>query len=383
VEFGDLLEAGKEHVLDVLRDHEPVSWVPALGGWLVTGRAPARALLAPRSDVTVESEQNLVRASLGLMMLTTDADDHARLRRPFEGPFKPRAVHDLFAGAIISEADALIDTFESDGQCELGARFASPFAVRMAGHVLGLALGDTTVIDRIYAAFAAAMVYDGDIAGRQRDADRARASLDDLLQAELERCRREPSDSITSRVALQPDGLSDEEIIAQLRVIMFGAVETIQASTMNTLLLLMQHPNQLREVTQDPDLLGGAVAEAIRLIPPVAFVERWTRSPIELSGVRIPADEFVGVSVLAANRDPSVFGSPLTYDIRRHNASQALSFAFGIHTCLGVHLARLETQVAVERLIRRLPRLELAGYEAPSGFAFRRPAVMSLTWTTA
>ncbi|MBI1350247.1 MAG: cytochrome P450 [Actinomycetales bacterium] len=383
VEFDDLLEAGKERVLDELRAREPVSWVPALGGWLVTGRDPARALLAPRADITVESEQNLVRRSLGLMMLTSDADEHRRLRRPFEAPFKPRAVHELFADTVRREAGSLIDTFVAEGRCELGGSFAAPFAVRMAGRMLGLSLGDSASIERIYNAFAEAMVYDGDTEGRQLKAESARATLDTLLHSELARCRRDPSDSITSRVALEHEGLSDEEIVAQLRVIMFGAIETIQASTMNTLLLLLQHPAQFQEVKEDPGLLIGAVAEAIRLIPPVAFVERWTRDEIELSGVRIPAREFVGVSVLAANRDPSTFSSPLSYDVHRPNASQALSFAFGVHTCLGVHLARLETQVAVEELIARLPSLALGDHDLPGGFAFRRPASMTLTWSTA
>ncbi|MBI1350272.1 MAG: cytochrome P450 [Actinomycetales bacterium] len=379
LEFDDLQEAGRESALDQLRAAEPVSWVPALGGWLVTSRAAARTVLSPRTDVTVEVAENLVRASLGRMMLTTDADEHARLRRPFERPFKLSTVRSTFGEVIVEEADSLLAAMTSIGTAELGESFAAPFAVRMAGRMLGLSLGETAEIDRIYAAFAAAMVYDGN-PEPQRDADRARAELDAILHAELDRCRRHPEDSITSQVVADPEGLTDEEIVAQLRVIMFGAVETIQASVMNTLLLLFQHPGQFAEVSSDPSLIGGAADEAIRLVPPVAFVERWTSTPLEVDGVVIPAGEFVGISVLAANRDPATFPDPTSFDMRRSNAARALSFAFGIHACLGVHLAKIETATALERMFMQLPDLRLIDHDPPSGFAFRRPARLTVSW---
>lgn len=381
LEFEDLQDAGREPALDRLRQAEPVSWVPALGGWLVTSRSAARAVLSPRTDVTVEVAENLVRASLGRMMLTTDADEHARLRRPFERPFKLGTVRSTFGDVIVEEADSLLTSMAPTGTAELGATFAAPFAVRMAGRMLGLSLGETAQIDRIYAAFAAAMVYDGN-PEPQRDADRARAELDAILHAELDRCRRHPADTITSQVVADPDGLTDDEIVAQLRVIMFGAVETIQASVMNTLLLLFQHPDQFAEVRSDPSLIGGAVDEAIRLVPPVAFVERWTSTPLEVEGVVIPAGEFVGISVLAANRDPATFPDPTSFDMRRSNAARALSFAFGIHACLGVHLARIETTTALERLLALLPALTLVEHDPPAGFAFRRPGRLTVSWGT-
>ena len=109
VTFADLEEAGHEPVLDRLRSAEPVSWVPALGGWLATGYDAARTVLAPRTGLTVEAHENLVRASLGHMMLTSDADDHTRQRAPFERPFRMREVEGLFAEAVRSELDALLD----------------------------------------------------------------------------------------------------------------------------------------------------------------------------------------------------------------------------------------------------------------------------------
>jgi hypothetical protein len=313
------------------------------------------------------------------MMLTVDGDLHTRYRRPFEAPFRRGAVHDLFARTVHDEVTALLDPIVDHGEAELGPSFAAPFAVRMAGLMCGLTFAEPERIDSLYAAFAAAMVYDGD-PEPQRRADRARAELDEILLAEVGRSRAEGGSSITSVVARDPGDLTDEEIVAQLRVVLFGAVETIQASVMNTLLLLLQHPDQLARCVADPALVGNAVEEAIRLIPPVTFAERWTTRPTDVLGVTIPPREFVGVSILSANRDPATFPDPLRFDIDRDNTIRALSFSFGEHACLGMHLARLQTTVAVQQLLVRLPHLGLVDAEPPSGFAFRRPPSLRIRW---
>ena len=90
--------------------------------------------------------------------------------------------------------------------------------------------------------------------------------------------------------------------------------------------------------------------------------------------------EFVGASVLAANRDASVFADPLRYDVHRENARRHLAFSFGEHFCLGAHLARLELATALGRILDRLPDLRLVACEEPAGFAFRRPATLELEW---
>jgi cytochrome P450 len=376
--FADLEQPGREPALDALRDAEPVSWVPAIGGWLVTSRQAARDVLA-NPVATVEAEENLVRASLGVMMLSTDGDEHARLRKPFEPAFKITAVEQTFADVIRGEASSLLGELVSTGSGEIGERFAAPFAVRMAGRMLGISLENTRQIAEFYAAFAAAMVYDGN-PEPQRQADRARADLNLILHRELDRSRQRGGRSITSLVAGSADGITDDEVVAQLRVIMFGAIETIQASIMNTLLLLLRNPEQLAAVRGDDTLLTGAAEEARRLIPPVSFAERWTREPLPVGGVTIPAGEFIGVSILAANRDPDVFADPARFDVRRKNTSRALGFSFGPHVCLGLHMARLETRIALGEILARLPGLRLVNHEAPGGFAFRRPATMVLAW---
>ncbi|MDP4689897.1 MAG: cytochrome P450 [Candidatus Nanopelagicales bacterium] len=362
VTLADLEDAGREHVLDELREREPVTWLPALRGWLVTAREPARQILLPKSGATVEAEQNMVRASLGRMMLTVDGVEHERYRQPFEAPFRAREVEREFGAPIREFARELIGRIGEE--TELTEAFAAPFAVGVAAQVIGLPLDDVPRIDGFYAAFAGAMEYTGDPEPLAQ-ADVARAELTALLIEGLAR----------SKVVEESD-LTPEQVAAQLRVVMFGAIETIQASVLTTLMLLIQHPEAMAEVRADRALLAGAVDEAIRWMPPVAFTERWTREPVTLAGVEIREREFVGVSVIAANRDPSVFPDPLRYDIHRANARHGLSFSSGEHHCLGVHLARMQTVIALEEMLDAWPSIDLVSVTPPSGFAFRRPADM-------
>jgi cytochrome P450 len=380
IEFADLEQDSRVGALDRLRAAEPISWVPVLGGWLVTAHALARELLGRRDEFTVWAEPNLVRASLGVMMLTSDGDDHARQRRPFDEPFRVRPVRERFAEPVHRRIDALLTALAPRGECELVEEFAAPFAIGVAGDVLGLSLDDVARVQEFYEAFAGAMVYDGD-PEPQRRADAARTELNAILLAEVEHSRARPDNSITSAVANDPArGLSDDEIVAQLRVILFGAIETVESTVANAVLLLLQNRDQLALVRTQPDLMANAIEEGMRLIPPVAFIERWTSVPCALGGVELAAGEFLGVSTVAANRDPDVFADPARFDVRRENARHHLTLSHGHHHCLGFNLGRMQCMAAVTAMFDRLPELELGHAPEPTGFAFRRPATLELRW---
>jgi cytochrome P450 len=382
VEFADLEEHSRVETLDRLREAEPVSWVPALGGWLVTDYALARDVLGRRKDFGVWAEPNLVRASLGVMMLTSDGAEHDRQRLPFDEPFRMRAVRERFETPVSARADALLAELQPRGSCELAADFAAPFAIGVAADILGLSLDDVPRIRGFYDAFAGAMVYDGDPAP-QRRADAARADLNGILHGELARVREAPDASVTAAVANDPElELAEDEIVAQLRVILFGAIETVESMILNSMLMLLRHPVELAAVRADSALLPNAIEESMRLVPPVAFIERWTLAPTSLGGGELGRGEFLGVSTLACNRDPRVFADPLRFDVRRENARHHLAFSFGLHYCLGVNMARLQGSIAVATLLDRLPELELAGHLEPHGFAFRKPAELHLRWQT-
>jgi cytochrome P450 len=382
LEFADLEEQGRAGALDRLRKVEPVSWVPALGGWLVTSYPLGRNVLARTDDFTVWAQPNLVRASLGVMMLTSDPPEHERQRQPFDEPFRMRSVRERFEGRVSARVERLLDEIEPRGSCELVVDFAAPFAIGVAGDILGLSLDDVPKIQGFYEAFAGAMTYDGD-PEPQRRADAARAAFSQILLGEVARVRERPDDSITSAVANDPaTQLTDEVIVAQLRVILFGAIETVESMVVNAVLLLLEHPDELGAVKADPGLVPNAVEEAMRLIPPVAFIERWTAAPTKLGDVELGEGEFVGVSTLAANRDPEVFEDPLRFDVRRENARHHLAFSFGVHHCLGFNMARLQGPIAVLAILDRLSGVEIVEALEPRGFAFRRPPELRVRWAS-
>jgi cytochrome P450 len=382
LEFADLEEQGRAGALDRLRKAEPVSWVPALGGWLVTSYPLGRNVLARTDDFTVWAQPNLVRASLGVMMLTSDPPEHERQRQPFDEPFRMRSVRERFEGRVSARVERLLDEIEPRRSCELVVDFAAPFAIGVAGDILGLSLDDVPKIQGFYEAFAGAMTYDGD-PEPQRRADAAREAFSQILLGEVARVRDRPDDSITSAVANDPaTQLTDKAIVAQLRVILFGAIETVESMIVNAVLLLLRHPDELGAVKADPGLVPNAVEEAMRLIPPVAFIERWTAAPTKLGDVELGEGEFVGVSTLAANRDPEVFEDPLRFDVRRENARHHLAFSFGVHHCLGFNMARLQGPIAVQAILDRLSGLEIVEAPEPRGFAFRRPPELRVRWAS-
>src|SRR5215207_2149953 len=375
LEFADLVEHARIGTLAALATTEPLTWCPAMGGWLVTGRELAREVLGSAARFTVEAEPNLVRASLGRMMLTTDGAEQERGRRPFEEPFRLRPVRERFEAPVRARVDALVGALPPSGDVDLGTVFAAPFAIGVACDLLGLDTLDPARMRAMYEDFASAMVYDGD-PEPQRRADAARETLNALLRAEIGAARKRGGGSVTAVVALDPGrGLSDDEIVAQLRVILFGAIETVESELLNTVLLLLEHPEELARVRADGSLLPNAIEEAMRLVPPVSFIERWSAEALELGGVALGRGEFVGISVPAANRDPETFPEPERFDVGRGNARHHLGFSHGAHHCLGFNLARLQGAMALDALLRRFGDLELVRERSgpPDGFAFRKP----------
>ena len=362
ITLDDLGASDAAHRLAELRRREPVSW-------LVTTRSLAREVLLPRADVTVESSQNMVRASLGRMMLTVDEPTHERMRGPFDAHFRPRAVRESFEGVCARVARDLLSAW-SPGEVELSVAFARPYAILMAAEVLGIELGDVDAMIETYDAFAAAMEYTGDPEPLER-ARNAREALDVLLAKSLDGAA--PGTSLSAGLVSDDLVLSRAELIDQLRVIMFGSIETIQASVLNTIVLLGTHRDALRVVRENADLVALAVNESLRVTAPVAFVERWAKADLEVGGVAIRRGEFIGVSVLGANHDPSVFRGPDVFDVHRVNAHQSLSFSFGTHHCLGFHLAKLQTNTAIALVLERLGDFELVDAGPIEGFAFRKP----------
>ncbi|HEX2212479.1 MAG TPA: cytochrome P450, partial [Mycobacterium sp.] len=193
-------------------------------------------------------------------------------------------------------------------------------------------------------------------------------------------------DIIGDLVSAEIDGekLSDEAIYSFLRLLLPAGLETTYRSSGNLLYLLMTHPEQFRAVQADRDLLPAAIEEGLRFETPLTTVQRYATEDTELEGLTVPAGSVVDVCIGSANRDENRWERSEEFDIFRKRVPH-ISFAAGEHTCMGLHLARMETRVAVECLLDRLADITLVTDDNPHiwGQPFRSPTTLPVTFEPA
>ena len=374
------LEGDPHALLARLREREPVSWLPALDGWLATRRDLALRVMRDAETFTVDDPRFSTGRVVGPSMLTRDGEEHRRQREPFAGPFRRRAVHGRFEQVVADETARLIDDLQPSGEAELRRSLAGPLAVAVVMRALGIQDADTAAVLGWYARIVAAVT---DItAGRPLGTDgrEAYAALSDAIAPALDGA---PSASLLAAAAAAAGGLGRERVISNAAVLLFGGIETTEGMIANAVWHLLSHPDELALVRQSPDLLANAIEESLRHEPAAAIVDRYATADIVLAGAAIARGELVRVSIAGANRDPVLFPDPDRFDVRRANAHRHVAFAHGPHACIAMHLARLEATTAVEQLLRRLPELRLDPDRpaAPRGLVFRKPPALHVLWT--
>ncbi|MGB6581473.1 MAG: cytochrome P450, partial [Streptosporangiaceae bacterium] len=372
------LEADPHPALARLRAAAPVSWVPALGAWLVTGYDLAVEVLRDARTFTVDDPRFSTAKVVGPSMLSLDGAQHARHRGPFNRAFRRDEVHARLASFTWAETGRLVSAIEPRGAAELRRTVAGPLAVAVMAEALGLGPADPARV---------LTWYDGIVAAVQAEAATAQSGdpgpAGTAAFAELAASLREVIAAPESASLLSQAGpLTEAEAISNAAVMMFGGIETTEGMIANALRHLLSSPAQLELALADPGLVPAAIEESLRLEPAAAVVDRYATRDARLGDADIPAGDQVTVSLAGANRDPAVFAEPDLFDLRRPNAGHHLAFAHGPHFCLGAHLARLEAQAAIETLLARLPRLRLDPRyaSAPRGLVFRKPPDLRARW---
>ena len=373
------LELDPHPLLRRLREREPVSWLPALGAWLVTRRDLALRAMRDSESFTVDDPRFSTGRVVGPSMLTLDGAEHGRHRDPFARPFRLDAVRERFTAVVEAATDRLLDRLEPNGRAELRRELADPLAAGVVARALGLRDADTDAVLGWYDAVVDSVT--GVAAGRPVTpaGTRAFAALRSSIEPVLD---SEPESSLVAAAASQAAGLSRAEVVSNVAVLMFGGIETTEGMIANVVLHLLGHPDQLALVERDPSLLGGAIEESLRLEPAAAVIDRYATHDVRLGDAPIGRGDLVTISIAGANRDPAEFLEPDRFDIRRENARHQIAFAHGPHVCIGMHLARLEARTAVGRLLARLPRLRLDP-DRPSavrGLVFRKPPELHVLW---
>jgi cytochrome P450 len=346
------LTADPHPVLARLRMTEPVSWVPVLDGWLVTGYALAQQVMRDAATFTVDDPRFSTATVVGPSMLSLDGPEHTRHRDPFVPPFRPAPVRDRFEGLVAKSVSRLLESLA--GRAELRADFAGPLAVEVMASALGLHEVDVPAVRSWYAALVESV---SEVTAGRPPTPAGAAAFHALRE----------------RIELQVDGLTTDEVVANAAVLMFGGIDTTESMIANLVLHLLERPAVLAEVRADRSLLAGAIEESLRLEPAASVVDRYATRDVTLDSAYIAGGDLVRVSIAGANRDPAVFADPDVFDVRRPNAKANLAFALGPHFCLGARLARAEAEIAVNGLLDRFPALRLTSPVTPEGLVFRRP----------
>ncbi|WP_338017917.1 cytochrome P450 [Streptomyces taklimakanensis] len=344
-----------------LRERGPVHHLPttdARSAWVVVGHDAVRAALTdPRlsNDIRHSSHREDDGGhAVGRNMLQTDPPHHTRLRRLVAREFTGRRVAAL-RPRVRRIADELLDAIPPSGRTDLVASYATPLPVTVICELLGVPEADRDSFHR----WSDAVVRPDD----PRAADAASRTMADHLAALVEHKRRAPGDDLVDALILaadrEEDGLTPEELLGMVFLLLVAGHETTVNLIAGAICALLLHPSQMAALRADPSLLAGAVEEALRHDGPVVTsAHRFTAEPVEIGGTTVPAGETVLAVLASASRDPLRFPDPDRFDIRR-DARGHSAFGHGVHHCPGAPLARMETAVALEVLLRRCPDLEL------------------------
>ncbi|MEU4892339.1 cytochrome P450 [Streptomyces sp. NPDC044780] len=312
--------------------------------------------------------------------LKLDPPEHDRLRRlamaPFGPPHTPRRLHTM-RGELTRIVGELIDGFEGRDRIDLVDHFSYPFPVTVICRLLGVDREDEARFHSWAGALATGLDPDpdADAAERQRTTRQARTELAGYLSELIEKRRRSPGDDMLSALVGgqgPEEGMSRTELLSTAALLLVAGHETTVNLITNGMLTLLRNPDVLSRLREDPHLVVPLVEELLRFDPPVQMLpQRTPLSEIDIAGVTIPEGAPVWLLLASGNRDPQRFPDPDRFDPQRRD-NQHLGFGSGVHSCFGAPLARLEAQIALTELARRLDRPRLL--EDPP--TYRRNAVL-------
>jgi cytochrome P450 len=368
--------------LAALRAQGPVS--PALFGGqpavLISGHsALAEAFRDNDRFPPADAYRITIEPVQGVTFQTMEDDQHRLYRRLATPAFQSRAVEAMEQEGLARIAHELIDRLGS----EHSADFASAFTHRVAFSVISRMLGIPTDREDVFRNWAVGFLE------FPRDPERSRQCAEQITQyllPILAQRRHEPREDILSGlVTAEVDGrqLTDEEILAHIRLLFSAGASTTTDALGNLVYTLLAQPQRWQTLLAEPGLRANAIEELLRWETPVAVLPRLSAThPVEFHGTHIPAATFCLFAMAAANRDPEVFENPDVFDMHRDSSRKLLSFGPGPRLCPGMHLARRQLAVALDVIMERLPGLRLLDPEAavPRGAILRGPASLPVRW---
>ena len=343
-----------------LRDHAPVTQLEADGPWQVARHADVHAILRDHETYSSEVSIRPPEERGAPSMLFSDPPVHHRLRRLVSVAFKPSQIAKQ-EQQIGQRCGDLLDAMPKDTELDLVQALAAPLPVMVIAEMLGVEDGDMATFkawsDEIFSNIGEIL-----FGTPSPESERAAEEMNAYFLQRINDIRRAPKDHLLGQLVeteTEDGKLDDEELLSFCRLLLIAGNETTTGLITASARIFHEEPQTLGQLKEQPELAGSFVEEALRFYSPFSATVRRTSKDVEIAEQRIGAGELVVPLIASANRDERVFEAADTFRIDR-NPNQHLGLGFGIHVCLGAHLARLEGKIVVEQMAQRYNSVSLA-----------------------
>lgn len=346
-----------------LRQMDPIHQVrfpDGQRGWLVTSYDEAMEVL--KDQRFIKDFSKLYGSSMDQMsvftqnMLFSDPPDHKRLRGLAQKAFTPKLIAGM-RNRIQEITDSLLDELEGRKEINLIDDFAFPLPIIVICEILGVPAEDR---DK-FRTWSNSLI-EGTSGETGVSVYQHMNQFIEYLGNWFAQVKEHPGDDLISKLIIaeeQGDRLTEKELFGVVSLLIIAGHETTVNLIGNTVLALLDYPEQQQMLREQPGLVPQALEESLRFNGPVEFsTSRWTGEDLDFNGKRMHRGDLVVVSLNAANHDPEKWTDPEVFDIQREK-SPHLAFGTGIHFCLGAPLARLEGEIAISSLLRRFPEMHL------------------------
>lgn len=388
--------------LHALMENDPMYWHEGLKSWCLTRYADVRQAYSDPRFASARIGPFVARKKLqsghldelsqhiSRWLVFTDPPTHTRLRKLTQQAFSRRSVAAL-RHTIAQLVDELLDRVCDSGEMDFVRDFAYPLPANVIADMLGVPREYVDDLKRWSDDLALFVLSSRHSENRHELAAQSLARMNELFDRLIREKQKSPGNKVMdSLIGAHADGdrLTRTELIAFCVLLLFAGHETTTHFFSNGLRALLLHPGQMRDLRENfgqRAVLTGALDEMLRWDGPILAVSRYLLEDLEWGGKALGKGERVYLFSAAANRDPRVFAEPDKFDIRRTNANRMLAFGFGIHLCLGIHLARLEAEIGFPILLKRLKNIKLkeAKLDWADTLVIRGPKAMPVSFEIA